>query len=116
MPGADLHLRDLGLQAGDDGVGGLVADRDDERDRHAALAARAVRRAHERADGVVDVRVGHDDGVVLRAAEGLDALAVRAALAIDVLCNRGRADEAERLHALVLEERVDRFLVAVDDV
>ena len=35
---------------------------------------------------------------------------------IDVLRDVGRADEADRLDAVVGQQRVDRFLVAVDDV
>jgi hypothetical protein len=50
--------------------------RDDQRHRHAALAAGAVGRAHHGADGVADVGVGHHDRVVLGAAQRLHAFAV----------------------------------------
>ncbi len=53
-----------------------VADGDDHGDRHAALSGRAVAGAHCGVRGHVDVRVREDDHVVLRAAEGLHALAV----------------------------------------
>ncbi len=96
--------------------GGFVADGDGNGERHAALARGAVRRAHQVFRGAVHVGVGQDDGVVLGAAHRLDALGVRSAGRIDVLGDGGRADEADRLDARVLQERVDGFLVAVDDV
>jgi malonate-semialdehyde dehydrogenase (acetylating)/methylmalonate-semialdehyde dehydrogenase len=40
----------------------------------------------------------------------------RAAGRVDVLGNSGRADEADRLHARIGKERIDRLLVAIDDV
>ena len=55
-----------------------VADRDRDGDRHAALACRAVSRAHQRVGRLVEVGVGHHDHVVLRAAQRLHPLAVRA--------------------------------------
>ena len=47
---------------------------------------------------------------------GLDALAVLRAGLVDVARDRRRADEADRGDRRVLEDRVDRDLVAVDDV
>jgi hypothetical protein len=79
--GADLHLGDLGLQPGHQRVGPFVAHRDHQRHRHAALAAGAVGRAHQRADGVADVGVGHQHRMVLGATQRLHALAVRVPLA-----------------------------------
>ena len=76
---------------------GHVADQHRDRDRHAALAGRAVGRADQRIDRLLDVGVGHHDHVVLRAAERLHALAVARAGLVDVLRDRRRADEAERL-------------------
>ena len=69
-PVADLHLRDPLLDRVDERVGD-VADRDDHRDRHAALARRAVAGGDGRVGGHVDVGVGQHDHVVLRAAERL---------------------------------------------
>jgi hypothetical protein len=57
---------------------GDVADQHRDRDRHAALAGRAVRRADQRIDRLLEVGVGHHDHVVLGAAERLHALAVLA--------------------------------------
>ncbi len=107
---------DRGRERLDQPVGRLLADRHRDRDRHAALAGRAVARAHQRVDGLVHVGVRHDDHVVLGAAQRLHALARRASPAVDVLGDRRRADEAHRLDVGMVEDRVDRFLVAVDDV
>ena len=54
--------------------------------------------------------------MVLRAAERLDSLTVRGAGLVDVARDRRRADERDRVDVRVLEDRVDRDLVAVDDV
>ena len=54
--------------------------------------------------------------MVLRPAERLHALAVLRAGLVDVARDRRRADEADRGDVLVLEQRVDRDLVAVHDV
>ena len=54
--------------------------------------------------------------MVLGAAEALRALAGRGRALIDVLRDRRRADEADRLDVGIVEDGVDRFLVAVDDV
>ena len=112
---ADLDLRQPRLDRLDE-LSSRVADRDDLGDRHAALAGRAVRGADRRIGGHVDVGVGEDDHVVLRPAERLHALAVLRAGLVDVARDRRRADEADRGDVRVLEQRVDRDLVAVDDV
>jgi hypothetical protein len=54
--------------------------------------------------------------VVLGAAQGLHALAVVGAGLVDVVGNRGRAHEAHGLHIRVLEQRVNRHLVALHHV
>ena len=55
-------------------------------------------------------------GVVLGAAEGLHPLAVGGAALVDVAGDRGGADEADRGHVRVVQQRVDRLLVAVHHV
>ena len=75
MPGPTV----MRAGAGRDGVDQRVADpadRDDHRDGHAALAGRAVAGGDGGVGGQVEVGVGEHDHVVLRAAEGLHALAV----------------------------------------
>ena len=76
--GADLQALDARDQLVHQPVGGVLADRHGDRDRHAALAGRAVAGADQGVDGLVHVGVGHDDHVVLGAAEALHALAVAA--------------------------------------
>jgi hypothetical protein len=71
---------------------------------------------NEVVDDLVEVGVGHDDAMVLGASERLHALAVRGAARVDILSDVGRADEAHRLDVVMVEDRVDHLLVAVDDV
>ena len=54
--------------------------------------------------------------MILRAAQRLDALAMRHAFALDVLGNRRGADETDRVHVRVAQQCVDRDLVAIDHV
>ena len=70
----DLDGRHARLDRLDELVGD-AADGDDHRDGHAPLAGRAVTGGDGRVGGHVDVGVGKDDHVVLRAAERLAALA-----------------------------------------
>ena len=114
--GADLQLLDAGHQLFDQAVGGFLAHRDGHGDGHAAFARRAVTGTDQRVRRLVQIGVGHDDHVVLGAAKALHALALRTAGPVDVFGNRGRADKADRLDHRVVEDRVNRFLVAVDDL
>ena len=83
VPSPTTQLPGLGLQAPTDRSRALP-DGDDDRAGHAALAGGAERAAEDAADGLVDHRVGHDDHVVLGAAERLNALArLRRALVDD---------------------------------
>ena len=77
--GPDLERLDLPRQLRHQGIRGRLPDTDRDRDGHAALAAGTVGGAHQRSDRVVEVRVRHDDGVVLRPTEGLDPFAGHAA-------------------------------------
>ena len=54
--------------------------------------------------------------MVFRTAEGLDALAVLGAFAVDVFGDGGRSDEADGLDGGVGQDGVDGDLVSVDDV
>ena len=92
------------------------ADREDRRDRHAALPRRAEAGVDGGVRGEVEVGVRQDHHVVLRAAQGLDALAVPGAGLVHVARDRGGADERDRLDVGVLEQAVDGHLVAVHDV
>src|SRR3546814_5244399 len=65
-------------------------------------------------DLLVEIGIGHDDAVVLRAAHRLDALSVRDATVVDIMRDVRRADEADRADVGMVEDRVDHFLVAMD--
>ena len=94
--------------------GGVLAHRHHHRQRHAALAGRAERRAGEIVDHLVEIGVGHDDAVVLGPAHRLHALARGDPALVDVMRDVGRADEADRGDVRMVEDRVDHLLVAVD--
>ncbi len=93
-----------------------IADGDHRRHRHAALAGGSVRGADDRLGRKAHVGVGHHDRVVLRTAQRLHSLAVCSTGLVDVFRDRRRSDERHRLDAGMHEDRVDRFLVAVNDV
>ena len=73
---ADAQFAHALAQPLDQRVRRRVADRDRDRDRHAALAGRTERGAHQCVDRHVQVGVRHHDEMVLRAAQRLNALAV----------------------------------------
>src|SRR3546814_12227432 len=64
-------------------------------------------------DLLVEIGIGHDDAMVLRAAHRLDALSVRDAAVIDIMRDVRRADEAERADEIgraSCRERVCRYV------
>lgn len=95
---------------------GHLANGDEDGDRHAALARGAVRGGDGGVSGAVEFGVGHDDHVVLRAAECLNPLALARCSLVDVLGDGGGADEGDGRDVVVVEDAVDGFLVTVDDV
>ena len=68
---ADAQVVDPLDEPGAQPVRGLLADGHRDADGHAPLAGAAVAGADEGVDGLVQVGVGHDDHVVLGAAEAL---------------------------------------------
>ena len=112
--GADFQRFDPGDQLLDQPVGRFLAHGHGHRDRHAALARRAIARTHQRIGGKVHIGVGHDDHVVLGTAKALAAFAVRGCAAVDILRDGGGADKAHSLHRRAVKDRVNRFLVAID--
>ena len=114
-PVADRQLADAVGDLRDEPVAD-VADRDDRRDRHAAFAGRAEPGVDRGVGGEIEVGVGQHDHVVLRAAERLHALAGARRGLVHVARDRRGADERHRLHVGMLEQPVDRDLVAVHDV
>ena len=67
-PVAHLQASDALLELAQQGVGGRVADRHRDGDRHAAFACRAIGRADESICGLVEIGIRHHDHVVFRAA------------------------------------------------
>ena len=74
VPSATLSLRDAFLHAREQGLGGAVSHRHGDRDGHAPLPGRAISRAGQRVGGLVHIRIGHHDHVVLRPAQSLHPL------------------------------------------
>ena len=94
-PGPTFSASALLGEPGDERIRG-GADRDDRRDRHAALARRPVAGAHQRVGGEVEIGIGHDHGVVLRAAERLHALAAGGGRRVDVLARSASSRRTTR--------------------
>src|SRR5690606_35540809 len=82
---ADLETRDFGDHALAQFVGGLLADRNDYGQGHAALAGRAEGGARQVLDHLVHVGVGQDDAVVLGPAHGLDPFPALGPHLVDVV-------------------------------
>ncbi|SKV76636.1 Uncharacterised protein [Mycobacteroides abscessus subsp. abscessus] len=101
--GADHQLAGTLGQAVDQPLGGGFADGYRNGDGHTALTGRAVSRADQRIDRLVDIRVRHDDHVVLGAAKALGAFAVGGGGLVDVLRDRGGADEPDGGDARIVQ-------------
>ena len=95
---------------------GGVADHDGGAARHATLARAAEGGFDHATHGPFDVGVGHDDDVVLRAAVGLDALAVPRARLVDGAGDGRAADEADGADLGMGQEGVHGLASAVDEV
>ena len=87
-----------------------------DRNRHAALACRAIRRARERIDHSVHIRIGHHQHVVFRPAQRLHTFAMRRSGFINILCNRRGANETHRRHIRVGEQAIHRNLITIDHI
>mmetsp|Transcript_15608 Transcript_15608/g.42587 ORF Transcript_15608/g.42587 Transcript_15608/m.42587 type:complete len:321 (-) Transcript_15608:482-1444(-) len=109
-----LQRLDLRNQPIDQRIG--VAHHHGHRDRHAAFASRAIRRTHQCAGHLGQIGVRHHHHVVLGASQRLCTLAACRTLRVDVLRDRRRPDERQGLHVGMLDQGIDGFLVAVDNV
>ena len=107
---------DLGRQGLDQTIGRLFTDGHSDRDRHAALAGRTKACTHQGIDSLIHVCIGHDDHVVLGAAERLDAFARLRAPLIHVFRDRRGTDKAHGLYRAIVQDGIDRFLVTLDHV
>ncbi|GAB0068724.1 hypothetical protein IBA8402_44900 [Pseudomonas syringae] len=112
---ADLELVDARQQLVDEALAD-IADHHGNRDRHAALSGRAISRPDQGVGGLIQISIGHHDHMVLGPAQCLHALAMGSALLMDVLGDRGRADEGNGLDVRVLQQRIDRHLVTLHHI
>ena len=85
---SDFEAANLRRQRGDQPVRGRFAHRDRDGNRHATFAGGTKSSAHESVDRLVHVGIGHDDHVVLGAAQRLATLSCRRGRLIDVPCDR----------------------------
>ena len=113
---ADFQLLQFRFQFSNQDIAGFLTHRNRHGNGHAALPAGTVSGTHQRRHGIVHVRIGHHDGVVLGAAQRLDALAVCAAGLIDIFRYRCGAHERNRLHPRICQQRIHGFLVTVHQV
>ena len=112
----DAQRVDQRRQARNQFVGGVVADRDHDRQRHAAFAGRAERAAHNGVYRRIKIGVRHDDSVVFRRAERLHAFTMGARGFVDMLGDAGRADEAYRRDARIFIKLLSVFVRGVHHV
>ena len=89
------------------------ADKHRHADGHAALAGGAATGAHQVAEHLLFVGVGHDHHVVLGAGEGLHTLHLCAAGAVNVLADGHRTDKGNGANVRMGEQGVDLFATAV---
>ena len=95
---------------------GGVADGHGGRTGHAAFAGATEGRLDEAGGRIADVRIGHDENEIFRAAGGLDAFAVGGAGFVNVFRDRRRADEGDGFDQGVPEDGVDGFASAMDEI
>jgi hypothetical protein len=81
-----------------------------------ATAGSPIGRAHQRIGRLIEIGVGHHHHVVLGAAQGLHPLSTGSSGRIDVFGDRSRADKADCRDPGMVQDRIDRGLVAVDDI
>ena len=113
--GADNDLLSASLDRGHE----LLLDAtngDDHGQGHAALAGRAECAGADVLRGELDVRIGHDDRMVVRTTQGLDALAMGHARVLHDVGDRGGTNEGDRVDAGVGEDVGDQVAVTGDDV
>ena len=83
---------------------------------HAAFASRAKGRAAKVVHHLIEISIGHHNAVVFRAAHGLNAFARCHTAFVDVMRNIGAANEADRRNILMIQNRIDHFLIAMNDL
>ena len=91
-------------------------DRNHDTDGHASLPRRTETGVHGRVGDEVEVCVGQHEHVVLGTTEGLHPLARRCRCLVDVLGDRSRTDKADGGDIRMVQQGVDRLLIAVHHV
>ncbi len=113
---ADFQTFDARDEPVEEALRRFFPDGNRDRNRHAALARRAIARADQRIDRLIHVGVGHNHHVIFGRAETLRPLSPRAGARIDIFGDLARAHESDRLHIRIVEKRIDGFPVAIDDI
>ena len=113
--GTDFQFRRVIGEFADQGVTDL-ADPDGDAARQAALAGIAEGRRDDVRRRELEVRVVHDQDVVLGTPERLHPLSVGRRRGVDVGGHRRRADERDRRDIGMGQQLVDRIVGAVYDV
>ena len=110
---ADFEFFDAGNQRFDQTIRGVFANGDCNRNCHAAFASGTVTCANQRVSCLIHIRVGHDDHVVFGTTEALNAFAIRAACCIDIFSDGGRANKANGLDCVVMQDCVNCNFVTI---
>ena len=116
LTGQDLERPDFVDDPFYQGVGDLIPYRDDHGNGHASFSRGAVRGSHQGIHCLIEVRVGHHHGVVFRAAQGLDTLAMGRCLPIHLFSDHAGPDETYRGYLRVRDQEIDRLLLPVHHV
>ena len=93
-----------------------IADGYQDASCQAALTGRAERRGHDGVRAFVDFRVGHDDQMVLCAAERLHSFTILGCILVNIFGNRGGTDERNGANQCVAKERIHGFFIAMQQV
>ena len=112
----DIQVRQPLGEFFDQGIGEPIAHGDRDRDRHAALTGRTIGGSYQCLGGSVEVCIRHHHHVILGAAQRLHALVIGNAARLDVARDRGRSHETQRRNLRMIQQRVHRFPVTLDDV
>ena len=101
---------------GDEFVRHFVAHYNRDGNRHAALTRRAISRAHQGICRHVQIRIGHNQHVIFRAAQRLHALVVIGCGCVNIFGDGRGADKADGLDFGVMQQCVHRHFIAMHHV
>ena len=112
----DFQLFDLGRDARNELIGGILAHRHRHRQGHTAFPGRAKGGAQKVAHHLIHISVRHNNAVVLGPGHGLYPFAVGRAGLIDIVGDIRRANKADGAHIGVRKQCIHRFLIAIDHI